>query len=150
MIGFSSNFHLSFLEFKFLFLNQHVPNQLSLPADDWRQQQCRRLRKERYYATTKTNTKDSNQNEAPKPKCDTCGKMHKSENCWDGANAANDPRKKKQREFIIPTDKISEHPVPNYLTRPFKQKTKIAAPAFWGKRRREDVHHRRRGVKRTS
>ena len=39
MIGFSSNFHLSFLEFKFLFLNQHVPNQLSLPADDWRQQE---------------------------------------------------------------------------------------------------------------
>ena len=38
--------------------------------------QCRRLRKERYYAT-KTNTKDSNQPEPPKPKCDTCGKMQK-------------------------------------------------------------------------
>ena len=73
--------------------------------------QCRRLRKDRFYASTKTNTKDSNQNEAPKPKCDTCGKMHKTENCWDGANAANDSRKRK-REFAIPTDKISEQPVP--------------------------------------
>ena len=34
----SSIFLLSFQEFKFLFLNQHVPSQLSLPADDWRQQ----------------------------------------------------------------------------------------------------------------
>ena len=33
----SSIFLLSFLEFNFLFLNQHVPNQLSLPADNWRQ-----------------------------------------------------------------------------------------------------------------
>ena len=56
--------------------------------------QCRRLRKERYYANTKSNNKDSNQNEPTKPKCDTRGKMHKIENCWDGANAANDPRKK--------------------------------------------------------
>ena len=36
-LDFSSKFLLSFYEFKFLFLNQHVPNQISLPADDWRQ-----------------------------------------------------------------------------------------------------------------
>ena len=73
--------------------------------------QCLQLKKERYYATTKTNTKVSKQNESPKPKCDTCGKMHKTENCWDGANAANVPRKRK-REFAIPTDKINEQLVP--------------------------------------
>ena len=67
--------------------------------------QCCRLREGRYYAT-KASTKDSNQPDAPKPKCDTCGKMHKTEVCWDGANAANDPRKRK-RVFAIPTDKIS-------------------------------------------
>ena len=72
--------------------------------------QCRRLQKERYYAT-KTNTGDTNQVDAPKLNSDTCGKMHKTENFWDGANAANDPRKKK-REFAIPTDKIKEQPVP--------------------------------------
>ena len=38
--------------------------------------QCRRLRKERYYANTKKNNKHSNQNEQPKPKCDTC--LHKA------------------------------------------------------------------------
>ena len=55
--------------------------------------QCRRLRKERYYAT-KASTAEPKQTEAPKPKCDTCGKLHKTDNCWGGANAANDPRKK--------------------------------------------------------
>ena len=84
--------------------------------------QCRRFRKDRYYATTKTNTNDSNQDEAPKPKCDTCGKMHKTENCWDGANAANDPRKRK-REFTISTDKISEQPVPTTSSKTKKLKS---------------------------
>ena len=72
--------------------------------------QCCRLRKDRYYAT-KTSTTDTKQTDTAKPKCDTCGKTHKTENCWDGANAANDPRKRK-REFTIPTNKIDEQPVP--------------------------------------
>ena len=58
--------------------------------------QCRRLQRERY-SIAKTTTKE----------CDTCGKLHKTENCWNGANAANNPRRKK-REFTIPTNKISE------------------------------------------
>ena len=78
--------------------------------------QCRKLQRERYN-TAKTNTKDPAQNEVPKPKCDTCGKMHKTENCWNGANAVNDPRKKK-REFTIPTNKISEQPVPTTSSKP--------------------------------
>ena len=72
--------------------------------------QCRRLRKDRYYAT-KTSTTDTKQTDTAKPKCDTCGKMHKTEKCWDGANAVNNPRKRK-REFNIPTNKIDEQPVP--------------------------------------
>ena len=78
--------------------------------------QCRRLQRKRYNVA-KTTTKDPAQNEAPKPKCDTCGKMHKTENCWNGANAANDPRRKK-REFTIPTNKISEQPVPTLSSQP--------------------------------
>ena len=78
--------------------------------------QCRRLRKDRYYAT-KTSNNGPKQTEAPKPKCDTCGKLHKTENCWDGANVANDPRKKK-REFTIPTNKINEEPVPTPSSQP--------------------------------
>ena len=64
--------------------------------------------------------------------------MHKTENCWDGANAANDPRKKK-RELTIPTNKIGEQPVPTPSSQP---KTEIAAPTIWGKSRREGVHDR--------
>ena len=52
-----------------------------------------------------------------KPKCDNCGNMHKTKNCWDGANAANDPRKKK-REFTIPTNKINEQPVSTPSSQP--------------------------------
>ena len=44
-------------------------------------------------------------------------KLHKTENCWDGANAANDPRKKK-REFTIPTNKIGDQPVPTPSSQP--------------------------------
>ena len=78
--------------------------------------QCRIVRKERYYAT-KPNHTEINQTDAQKPKCYTFGKMHKTENCWDGANVANDPRKKK-REFAIPTNKISEQPVPTTSSQP--------------------------------
>ena len=101
--------------------------------------QCRQLRKERYYANTKTNNKDSNQSETPKPKCDTCGKTHKTENCWDGANAANDSGKENENS---PSQQIRSADNP-YLTRRPKQKTKIAAPTLWRKGRREGVHHRR-------
>ena len=36
-LDFASKFHLSYKMFKFLFLNQHVLNRVSLPAEDWRQ-----------------------------------------------------------------------------------------------------------------
>ena len=72
--------------------------------------QCRKLRKDRYYETKAQNC-IPNTNEPSKPKCDTCGKLHKTENCWYGANAANDPRKKRH-EFTIPTSQISEQPIP--------------------------------------
>ena len=99
--------------------------------------QCRRLQRERYN-TAKTTTKDSAQNEVPKFKCNTCGKMHKTENCWNGANTANDPRRK-ELEFTIPTNKISEQPVPPC---PPSQKIEIAASTIWGKSRREGIHDR--------
>ena len=42
-----------------------------------------------------------------------------TENCWHGANAANDPRRKR-REITDPTDKISEQPLPTPPTQPKK------------------------------
>ena len=77
--------------------------------------QCRKLRKKRYYET-KAQNGATNTNDPPKPKCDTCGK-HKTENCWYGANAANDPRKKRH-EFAIPTSQISEQPIPTVEIQP--------------------------------
>ena len=67
--------------------------------------QCRKLRKGRYYET-KAQNGIPNTHEPPKPKCDTCGKLHKTENRWYGANAAKDPRKKRH-EFATPTKKKS-------------------------------------------
>ena len=52
--------------------------------------------------------------------------MHKTENCLDGANAANDPRKI-TKELAIPTNEINKNPLPN--------SAKIAAPTFTGKSR---------------
>ena len=78
--------------------------------------QCRKLRKDRYYET-KAQNGSTNTNDPPKPKCDTCGKLHKTENCWYGANAANDPRKKRH-EFTIPTSHISEQPIPTVEIQP--------------------------------
>ena len=100
--------------------------------------QCRRLRKERYYAT-RTNTAETNQTEAPKPKCDTCGKMHKTENCWDGANAANDQRKKSVNLPYPPTKSVNSPCPPPFPS----QKTKITATTLWGNGRREGIYNRR-------
>ena len=72
--------------------------------------QCRKLRKDRYYEIKAPNGA-INTVEPPKPKCDTYAKTHKTENCWNGANAANDPRKRRQK-FTIPTSRMSEQPIP--------------------------------------
>ena len=56
-----------------------------------------------------------NTTEPPKPKYDTCGKNRKTENCFNGANAANNPRKRR-REFAIPTSQISEQLIPTVET----------------------------------
>ena len=100
--------------------------------------QCRRLRKDRYYAT-KTSTTDTKPTDTAKPKCDTCGKMHKTENCWDGANAANDPGNANVSSLSQQT-RLTNNP---YLRRRPKQKTEVAAPTLRGKSSREGVHHRR-------
>ena len=38
----------------------------------------------------------NNENPGFRPKGDTSGKPHRKEECWNGANAANDPRHKRQ------------------------------------------------------
>ena len=37
-------------------------------------------------------------------KCDTCGKPHKTEDCWNGANSAKNPRPKRHFQQETKTD----------------------------------------------
>ena len=93
---------------------------------------CHKLKKDSYYET-KLKNGERNHVDPSEPKRDTCGKMHKNENCLDGANAANDYRKNKG-EFAIPTYKISEHPLASVATNPKNKSPRL---------RRGDVHNRR-------
>ena len=55
--------------------------------------ECRKMKRDKLMQTKRNNGQTNNS--AGKPlKCDTCGKPHKTENCWNGANAANEPRPK--------------------------------------------------------
>ena len=56
--------------------------------------ECRKLKRDKWMQTKRNNGQTSSSSGKPL-KCDTCGKPHKTENCWNGANAANDPRPKR-------------------------------------------------------
>ena len=56
--------------------------------------QCQKLKRDKWQETKRQNGQ-FNPNRPLKPKCDTCGKPHKTEDCLNGANAANDPRPKR-------------------------------------------------------
>ena len=55
---------------------------------------CRNLRKDKWQQTSKNNRQTKN-NAGTTLKSDTCGKPHKTEDCWNGVNSANDPRLKR-------------------------------------------------------
>ena len=53
--------------------------------------ECRKLKRDKWQQTRRNNG-PANRTTANPLKCDTCGKTHKTEDCWNGANSANDPR----------------------------------------------------------
>ena len=55
---------------------------------------CRKLKRDKWQQTRKNNGQ-TNYSAGKLLKCDTCGKSHKTEDCWNGANSANDPRPKR-------------------------------------------------------
>ena len=57
--------------------------------------ECRKLKRDRWQQIRNTNGQ-TKYSAGKKLKCDTCGKPHKTEVCWNGANSANDPRPKRQ------------------------------------------------------
>ena len=56
--------------------------------------ECRKLKRDKWQQTRK-NHGHNNNTTGKTLKCETCGKPHKTEDCWNGANAANDPRPKR-------------------------------------------------------
>ena len=56
--------------------------------------ECRKMKRDKWMQTRRNNG-PTNHSAGKPPKCDTCGKPHKTEDCWNGANAANDPRPKR-------------------------------------------------------
>ena len=55
------------------------------------------MKRDKWMQTKKNNGQTGNSSGKPL-KCDTCGKPHKTENCWNGANSANDPRPKRHHQ----------------------------------------------------
>ena len=53
---------------------------------------------------TKRNNGQANSSAGKQLKCDTCGKPHKTEDCWNGANSANDPRPKRHKTQELKRD----------------------------------------------
>ena len=53
---------------------------------------------------TRKNNGQPNSNAGNTLKCKTCGKPHKTEDCWNGANSANDPRPKRHNQQERKTD----------------------------------------------
>ena len=49
------------------------------------------MKRDKWMQTCRNNG-PSNHSAGKPPKSDTCGEPHKTEDCWNGANAANDPR----------------------------------------------------------
>ena len=56
--------------------------------------ECRKMKRDKWMQTRRNNG-PTNHSAGKPPKCDTCGKPHKTEDCWNAANAANDPRTKR-------------------------------------------------------
>ena len=101
--------------------------------------QCRRLRKERYYANTKPDNKKTNQNELPKPNAIRVERCTKPKTVGPELMRQMTPGNANENSPSQQT-RLANNP---YLPCRPKQKFKIAAPTLWGKSRREGVHHRR-------
>ena len=55
-------------------------------------------------ATAPKNNGQTNNSAGNTLKCDTCGKPHKTEDCWNEANAANDPQPKRHNQQELKAD----------------------------------------------
>ena len=70
------------------------------------------MKRDKWQQTRKSNGQ-TNSNAGNSLKCDTCGKPQKTEERWNGANSANDPRIKRHNQQKRKTDL----PVPHTTTK---------------------------------
>ena len=61
------------------------------------------MKRDKWQQTRRNNAQTKN-SAGTTLKCDTCGKPHKTEDCWNGANSANDPRPKRHFQQERKTD----------------------------------------------
>ena len=64
--------------------------------------ECRKMRRDKWLQTRTHN--GPNKGAGSTLKCDTCGKPHKTEDCWNGAKAANNRRPKRHNQQERKTD----------------------------------------------
>ena len=91
------------------------------------------MKKDKWHRTRKNNCQTNN-SAGNTFKCDTCGKPHKTEDCWNGANSANNPRPKHHNQQERKTDNFVQPTTTK--TDDVSKKTKYAAPALRGNNRR--------------
>ena len=65
--------------------------------------ECRKMKRDKWMQTKRNNGQASS-TAGKSLKCDTCGKPHKTEDCWNGANSANDPRPKRHNTQELKRD----------------------------------------------
>ena len=75
--------------------------------------ECQKLRRDKWQQTRKNNGQSKN-NAGTTLKCDTCGKPHKTEDCWNGANSANDPRPKRHFQRKRNTETSTQQSTTNF------------------------------------
>ena len=73
--------------------------------------ECRKMKRDKWQQTRK-NIGQTNNSAGKTPKCDTCGKPLKTEDCLNGANSANDPRFKRHNTQERKTDNPVQPTIP--------------------------------------
>ena len=76
--------------------------------------ECRKMRRDKWEQTGKNNGKDIT-SAGNTLICVTCGKTHRTDDCWNGANSANDRRHKRHLQQERKTDNSVQQTTTKYV-----------------------------------
>ena len=74
---------------------------------------CRKMRRDKWQQTRRNNGQTKN-SAGTTIKWHTCDKPHKTEDCWNGANSANDPRPKRLFQQESKTDTAAQQTIDKF------------------------------------